>query len=104
MKKICIIGSIGYDLTTYMYRFPKAGETIVGKKFIQNPGGKGDNQAIASARVGGDVTFIGAVGDDNYGEIIRKKYDKNDDYNVNHFLFESKNDFILSYSYDDEKD
>ena len=43
-------------------------------------------------------------GDDNYGEIIRKKYDKNDDYNVNHFLFESKNDFVLSYSYDDEKD
>ena len=72
MKKICIIGSIGYDLTTYMYQFPKAGETIVGKKFIQNPGGKGDNQAIASARVGGDVTFIGAVGDDNYGELLNR--------------------------------
>ena len=77
MKKICIIGSIGYDLTTYMYQFPKAGETIVGKKFIQNPGGKGDNQAIASARVGGDVTFIGAVGDDNYGELLKKSLEDN---------------------------
>ena len=77
MKKICIIGSIGYDLTTYMYQFPKPGETIVGKKFIQNPGGKGDNQAIASARVGGDVTFIGAVGDDNYGELLKKSLEDN---------------------------
>ena len=77
MKKICVIGSIGYDLTIYMYKFPKAGETIVGKKFIQNPGGKGDNQVIASARVGGDVTFIGAVGDDNYGELLKKNLEEN---------------------------
>ena len=77
MKKICVIGSVGYDLTTYMYKFPKAGETIVGKKFIQNPGGKGDNQVIASARVGGDVTFIGAVGDDNYGELLKKNLEEN---------------------------
>jgi len=77
MKKICVIGSIGYDLTTYMYQFPKAGETIVGKKFIQNPGGKGDNQVIAAARVGGDVTFIGAVGDDNYGELLKKNLEAN---------------------------
>ena len=77
MKKICVIGSIGYDLTTYMYKFPKAGETIVGKKFIQNPGGKGDNQVIASARVGGDATFIGAVGDDNYGELLKKNLEEN---------------------------
>ena len=77
MKKICIIGSIGYDLTTYMHQFPKAGETIVGKKFIQNPGGKGDNQAIAAARAGGDVTFIGAVGDDNYGELLKKSLEAN---------------------------
>ena len=77
MKKICVIGSIGYDLTTYIYKFPKAGETIVGKKFIQNPGGKGDNQVIASARVGGDVTFIGAVGDDNYGELLKKNLEEN---------------------------
>jgi ribokinase len=60
-----------------MYKFPKAGETIVGKKFIQNPGGKGDNQAIAAARAGGDVTFIGAVGDDNYGELLKKSLETN---------------------------
>ena len=77
MKKICIIGSIGYDLTTYMHNYPKPGETVFGKKFIQNPGGKGDNQAIASSRVGGDVTFIGAVGDDNYGELLKKNLEDN---------------------------
>jgi ribokinase len=77
MNKICVIGSIGYDLTTYMYQFPKIGETIVGKKFIQNPGGKGNNQVIAASRVGGDVTFIGAVGDDNYGEILKKNLEEN---------------------------
>jgi ribokinase len=60
-----------------MYQFPKVGETIVGKKFIQNPGGKGDNQVIAAARVGGDVTFIGAVGDDNYGELLKKNLEAN---------------------------
>jgi ribokinase len=49
----------------------------VGKKFIQNPGGKGDNQAIAAARAGGDVTFIGAVGDDNYGELLKKSLEAN---------------------------
>ena len=49
----------------------------IGKKFIQNPGGKGDNQVIASARVGGDVTFIGAVGDDNYGELLKKNLEEN---------------------------
>ena len=77
MKKICIIGSIGYDLTTYLYKSPKPGETVFGKKFIQNPGGKGDNQAIAASRVGGNVTFIGAVGEDNYGELLKKNLEDN---------------------------
>ena len=77
MKKICVIGSICYDLVTYLYNFPKAGETIVGKKFIQNPGGKGENQAIAAARAGGHVSFIGAIGDDNYGELLKKNLEDN---------------------------
>ena len=77
MKKICVIGSIGYDLVTYLYNFPKGGETVVGKKFIQNPGGKGENQAIAAARAGGHVTFVGAIGDDNYGELLKKNLSDN---------------------------
>ena len=53
---------------------------------------------------GDKFNFYFRDGDYYFGEIIQKKYDKRDDYNVHHFLFESKNDFILSYSYDDEKD
>lgn len=47
-KKILVIGSIGYDVTTYYDKMPVIGETIVGRKFAQNPGGKGDNQAVAA--------------------------------------------------------
>ena len=80
-KKILVIGSIGYDLVTFVEKMPSAGETIVGKKFIQNPGGKGDNQAVAAARAGGDITFMGAIGDDVYGEILKKNLSDN---NVKH--------------------
>ena len=76
-KKILVIGSIGYDLTTYYDRMPVPGETIVGVRFSQNPGGKGDNQAVSAARAGGDVTFIGAIGDDSYAAILKKNLDDN---------------------------
>ena len=87
-KKILVIGSIGYDLVTFVEKMPSAGETIVGKKFIQNPGGKGDNQAVAAARAGGDTTFMGAIGDDVYGEILKKNLSDN---NVKHKLKTVKN-------------
>jgi ribokinase len=83
MKKILVIGSIGYDLTTYFEKMPVIGETIVGKKFAQNPGAKGNNQAVASSRMGAHSTFIGAVGDDIYGDILKKNLDDN---NVKHNL------------------
>ena len=77
MKKILVLGSIGYDLVTFIEKMPVAGETIVGRKFIQNPGGKGDNQAVAASRAGGDTTFMGAIGDDVYGEILKKNLSDN---------------------------
>ena len=76
-KKILVIGSIGYDLTTYYDRMPVPGETIVGLKFAQNPGGKGDNQAVSASRAGGNVTFVGAIGEDSYGDILKKNLDDN---------------------------
>ena len=82
-KKILVIGSIGYDLTTFMEKMPVLGETIVGRKFAQNPGGKGDNQAVAAARAGADTSFLGAIGDDIYGDILKKNLDVN---NVKHHL------------------
>jgi ribokinase len=49
-------------------RHPKLGETIIGKEFFEIPGGKGGNQAVAIAKLGGDVTMFGCVGKDAYGE------------------------------------
>ncbi len=67
MKKIYIVGSINMDLTIESPYMPKTGETITGKDFRTIPGGKGANQAIAAARLGGDVSMCGCVGDDSFG-------------------------------------
>lgn len=68
MKKIAVIGSINMDLTSKSDRFPKAGETIFGWDLQYVPGGKGNNQAVAAARLGGDVTMFACVGDDAFGD------------------------------------
>ncbi|UOO83006.1 ribokinase [Uruburuella testudinis] len=65
--KITIIGSINMDLVTQSPRFPKVGETLIGSGFHRFMGGKGANQAVAAARLGAEVTMIGAVGDDSFG-------------------------------------
>lgn len=67
--KIVIVGSFNTDLTTYMERMPRPGETVSGKKFVTGPGGKGSNQAVAAARLNADVTFIGRVGRDAFADI-----------------------------------
>lgn len=67
MKKIAIVGSINMDLTCKTQRFPNAGETIFGWDLQYVPGGKGNNQAVAAARLGGDVTMFTCVGDDAFG-------------------------------------
>ena len=55
------------DLVTRASRLPRAGETLIGQTFSTVPGGKGANQAVASARLGADVSMIGCVGTDAYG-------------------------------------
>jgi ribokinase len=67
--KIVIVGSFNTDLTTYMARLPRAGETVNGRKFVIGPGGKGSNQAVAAARLGAQVTFVGRIGQDAFGKI-----------------------------------
>lgn len=67
--KIVIVGSFNADLTTYLDRMPRPGETVSGDKFVTGPGGKGSNQAVATARLGADVTFIGRVGDDVFANL-----------------------------------
>lgn len=67
-KKICILGSLNMDLVMNTPYMPKEGETMTGSGFFSNCGGKGGNQAVASARIGGDVYFIGGVGNDIFGK------------------------------------
>ncbi|MEH7249327.1 ribokinase [Neobacillus niacini] len=69
-RKITVIGSINMDLVTSTNQIPKVGETVLGHSFHTIPGGKGANQAVAAARLGADVTMIGAVGDDSFGEML----------------------------------
>jgi ribokinase len=66
--KIVVVGSFNMDLTAYMERLPRPGETVGGRLFVTGPGGKGSNQAVAAARLGAEVTFIGRVGHDVFAE------------------------------------
>ncbi len=68
MKKIAVVGSINMDLTCQAERHPGKGETISGRDLQYIPGGKGANQAVAAARLGGDVTMFGCVGDDAFAD------------------------------------
>ena len=68
MAKIVVVGSFNMDLTSYMDRLPRPGETVHGNRFVTGPGGKGSNQAVAAARLGAQVTFIGRVGKDMFGD------------------------------------
>jgi ribokinase len=72
MKNILVVGSSNTDLIIKVKDIPRPGETLLGGQFQTFPGGKGANQAVATARAGGNVVFIAAVGDDAYGaEAIR---------------------------------
>jgi ribokinase len=71
-RRVCVLGSINMDLVVRAPRFPGPGETILGGSFATFPGGKGANQAVAAARMGAQVTMIGKVGADAYGEQMRR--------------------------------
>ena len=62
MKKCAVLGSINMDMVISVDRFPVAGESRIGTGFVQTPGGKGGNQAVALARLGADVVMAGCVG------------------------------------------
>lgn len=70
LNKITVLGSMNLDTTIRVGRFPKPGETIHSKETFTGGGGKGSNQAIAAARSGAKVNFIGAVGDDTAGKTV----------------------------------
>lgn len=72
MKKILVIGSLNLDMVIKVEHMPHVGETILGEQVDMVPGGKGANQACAVGRLGGNVSMLGAVGDDTYADIERK--------------------------------
>jgi ribokinase len=71
---VAILGVFVADLAFRAGRQPKDGETIVGSGFKMGPGGKGSNQSVAAARVGGKVTFISKIGRDAFGDIALKTW------------------------------
>lgn len=74
-SSILVLGSVNLDFVVKGPRLPSPGETVIGGKFYQAPGGKGANQAVAAARAGRNpVTLLAAVGDDRFGREMREHF------------------------------
>lgn len=83
--KILVVGSFVMDMISQTEIFPSAGQTVLGYSFANAPGGKGANQAMEAALLGGDVTMVGKVGNDAFGDaLIRSQMDAG--INVEHVL------------------
>ena len=74
MNSICIFGVFVADLCFFGDKIPVKGETVLGNNHIVGPGGKGSNQAIAAARLNGNVNFITKVGNDNHADMAYSLY------------------------------
>ena len=71
MKKILVIGSLNMDYSIQLNRIPQIGETIKANKYIKSEGGKGANQAYTIGKLGGNISMIGAVANDNNGKTLK---------------------------------
>lgn len=71
MRTIVVVGSVNIDLVVRSAALPRAGETVLGREYQVLCGGKGANQAVAAARLGGRVHMVGCVGDDEHGQMAR---------------------------------
>lgn len=80
MDSIWVIGSINTDMVVTAKSLPRPGQTVIGDTFFINAGGKGANQAVAAARLGGNVSMVGNLGQDSFGDdavmrLTREKVD-----------------------------
>ena len=103
MKKVLVIGSLNMDLVTMSSRHPKLGETIIGKEYFEIPGGKGGNQAVAIAKLGGDVTMFGCVGEDPHGDRLISGLEENK-IDIQHIKKGKKSTGIATIVVDDNAD
>ena len=76
LQRILVVGSSNTDMVIKAKHLPRPGETILGGTFLMNPGGKGANQAVAGARLGGQVTFICKIGNDIFGQQSRQLFEQ----------------------------
>jgi len=82
---IAVVGSSNTDMVIKTSKLPVPGETILGGKFFMNPGGKGANQAVAAARLGGKVSFIAKTGDDVFGKQAQQLFE-NENINTDYLV------------------
>lgn len=75
-KQILVVGSSNTDMVIKSNNLPRAGETVLGGVFFMNPGGKGANQAVACARLGGNVTFVCKTGNDIFGHQSQQQFEE----------------------------
>jgi len=75
--RVCVVGSANLDTLLAVDALPRPGETVLASTLTIHPGGKGANQAVAAARAGADVSFVGAVGDDGAGGRLRRHLEVN---------------------------
>lgn len=73
-KRITVVGSTNTDMVIKTTKLPMPGETILGGDFLMNPGGKGANQAVAAARLNGEVTLVAKTGEDLFGSQSKKLF------------------------------
>lgn len=74
IKTITVIGSSNTDMVIKTSKLPQPGETILGGNFLMNPGGKGANQAVAAARLNGQVTLVAKTGEDLFGQQAKRLF------------------------------
>ena len=77
IARIVVLGSLNLDLVVTVPHLPHPGETVLGDGLASYPGGKGANQAVAAARLGGQVAMIGRVGNDSFGAGLIENLDRN---------------------------
>ncbi|GAB4022132.1 ribokinase [Spirosoma migulaei] len=88
-NQILVVGSSNTDMVVKTQKLPAPGETVLGGTFLMNPGGKGANQAVAAARLGGQVTFVAKVGTDIFGQQAVAGF-KQEGINTTHILTDNE--------------